>query len=119
LLLPLKKGAFHLAIQAQVPIVCVVTSSYLNFDNKKENKFLNSGKVKLRVFPAYETKGLTVESVNELTEHFQQFMQSEFDKLNKEMDLDPKYNTGYYREHKIVAKKNATVANGDEIKKSS
>ncbi|KAG2468834.1 CO4 protein, partial [Polypterus senegalus] len=38
-MLPFKRGAFHLAVQAQVPIVPVVMSSYKDFYNKKERKF--------------------------------------------------------------------------------
>jgi lysophosphatidate acyltransferase len=44
-LLPFKKGAFHLAIQAQIPIVPLVVSSYNSFYNKK-NKLFTSGKSK-------------------------------------------------------------------------
>ena len=90
-LLPLKKGAFHLAIHAQVPIVCAVTSSYLDFYSMKENKFKNSGQVKVKILPPYPTKGLTTDSVNSLVTHFQQVMQTEFDQLNKDIDLSPRY----------------------------
>ncbi|KAG8010385.1 1-acyl-sn-glycerol-3-phosphate acyltransferase beta [Nibea albiflora] len=38
-LLPFKKGAFHLAVQAQVPIIPVVFSSYSNFYLRKEKQF--------------------------------------------------------------------------------
>ncbi|CAF0790331.1 unnamed protein product [Brachionus calyciflorus] len=90
-LLPFKKGAFHLAIQAQVPIVCVVTSSYSNFYNKKEKKFNFVGKVKVRVLPPFQTTGMDSDSVNQLSKHLQDKMQKEFDLLNKEIGLDEKY----------------------------
>jgi len=92
-LLPFKKGAFHLAIRAQVPIVCIVTSSYSNFYNKKEKKFLPNGQVKLRVLPPFQTRGMNFESVNQVTKHLQEKMQKEFELLNKEMDLDKCYYT--------------------------
>jgi lysophosphatidate acyltransferase len=38
-LLPFKKGAFHLAIQAQVPIVPVVVANYSNVLNVKRKQF--------------------------------------------------------------------------------
>lgn len=92
-LLPFKKGAFHLAIQAQIPIVCMVTSSYANFFSMKERKYNFNGQVKVRVLPPFQTKGMTSDSVNQLTKHLQDTMQKEFDTLNKEINLDPKYYT--------------------------
>uniref|UniRef100_A0A8C3ME12 1-acylglycerol-3-phosphate O-acyltransferase n=1 Tax=Geospiza parvula TaxID=87175 RepID=A0A8C3ME12_GEOPR len=38
-MLPFKRGAFQLAVKAQVPIIPVVLSSYDNFYNQKEKKF--------------------------------------------------------------------------------
>jgi lysophosphatidate acyltransferase len=35
-ILPFKKGAFHVAIAAQVPILPVIFSSYYFLDNKKK-----------------------------------------------------------------------------------
>lgn len=43
-LLPFKKGAFHLAIQAQVPIVPVVVANYAHVLNVKK-KFFRPGVV--------------------------------------------------------------------------
>ena len=43
-LLPFKKGAFHLAIQAQVPIVPVVAANYSHVLNVKK-KIFNGGVV--------------------------------------------------------------------------
>jgi hypothetical protein len=69
----------------------VVNSSYLNFYSKKERKFLNSGKVKVRVLPPFQTQGMTLDSVSQLSKHLHELMQKEFDQLNKEIGLDEKY----------------------------
>ncbi|NXH43445.1 PLCB acyltransferase, partial [Dicaeum eximium] len=66
-LLPFKKGAFHLAIQAQVPVIPVVYSSFTTFYNPK-TKLFTSGKIKVEVLPPIETKGLTPDDVSDLTD---------------------------------------------------
>ncbi|XP_056207143.1 1-acyl-sn-glycerol-3-phosphate acyltransferase beta [Falco biarmicus] len=66
-LLPFKKGAFHLAVQAQVPVIPVVYSSFTTFYNPKKNLF-TSGKIKVEVLPPIETKGLTSGDVSDLTD---------------------------------------------------
>lgn len=68
-----------------------MTSSYSNFYNKKEKKFNFGGKVKVRVLPPFNTTGMTLESVGQLTKHLRDRMQKEFDLLNKEIGLDQKY----------------------------
>uniref|UniRef100_A0A8D2M4G7 1-acylglycerol-3-phosphate O-acyltransferase n=1 Tax=Zonotrichia albicollis TaxID=44394 RepID=A0A8D2M4G7_ZONAL len=66
-LLPFKKGAFHLAVQAQVPVIPVVYSSFTSFYNPK-TKLFTSGKIKVEVLPPIETKGLTSDDVTELSD---------------------------------------------------
>lgn len=46
-LLPFKKGAFHLAVQAQVPIVPIVVANYSNVLSLKK-KIFNSGVVPVK-----------------------------------------------------------------------
>ncbi|XP_071960975.1 1-acyl-sn-glycerol-3-phosphate acyltransferase beta-like [Antedon mediterranea] len=60
-----KKGAFHMAIQAQVPIVPVVMSCYKHMYNIKTQTF-NKVTINLIGLPAFETKGLTEDDVPEL-----------------------------------------------------
>ncbi|KAH9938083.1 1-acylglycerol-3-phosphate O [Fomitopsis serialis] len=62
-LLPLKKGAFHIAVQAGVPIVPVVCENYWRLYRK--NVF-GSGTLKIRVLPPIPTEGLTVADIPDL-----------------------------------------------------
>jgi lysophosphatidate acyltransferase len=66
-LLPFKKGAFHLAIQAQVPIVPVVVANYSHILNVKERRF-TTGRIPIKVLEPISTKGLTKEDVDSLLE---------------------------------------------------
>ncbi|RUP47563.1 hypothetical protein BC936DRAFT_145586 [Jimgerdemannia flammicorona] len=57
-LLPFKKGAFHLAVQAGVPIVPVVVANYSHvYDSKK--KTFRAGIVPIKVLTPIPTTGLT------------------------------------------------------------
>eukprot|EP00075_Anas_platyrhynchos_P037670 XP_027326923.1 1-acyl-sn-glycerol-3-phosphate acyltransferase beta [Anas platyrhynchos] len=47
-LLPFKKGAFHVAVQAQVPVIPVVYSSFTTFYNPKKNLFTSGTKETLQ-----------------------------------------------------------------------
>lgn len=62
-MLPLKKGGFHLAIQAGIPIVPVVTENYWRLYHKD---VFESGVVKVRVLPPVPTVGLTAKDVPDL-----------------------------------------------------
>ncbi|KAJ1951857.1 1-acylglycerol-3-phosphate O-acyltransferase, partial [Dispira parvispora] len=65
-LLPFKKGAFHMAIQAGIPIVPVVFSNYSSFYNPKHHYF-TGGTVQIQVLPPITTEGLTTEDVDQLS----------------------------------------------------
>lgn len=56
-LLPFKKGAFHLAKQAQIPIIPVVVSNYSRIFNAKDRVF-NRGEIVLEVLEPMPTDGL-------------------------------------------------------------
>ncbi|KAB0400301.1 hypothetical protein E2I00_011763 [Balaenoptera physalus] len=56
-MLPFKRGAFHLAVQAQVPIVPIVMSSYQDFYCKKERRFTSVRHSMLTVFREISTDG--------------------------------------------------------------
>jgi len=57
-LLPFKKGAFHLAVEGQIPIVPVVCENYSNIYNARARRFA-AGEMIIRVLPPISTKGLT------------------------------------------------------------
>ncbi|XP_061655581.1 1-acyl-sn-glycerol-3-phosphate acyltransferase beta isoform X1 [Phyllopteryx taeniolatus] len=101
-LLPFKKGAFHLAVQAQAPIIPVVFSSYSNFYLRKEKQFKSGkrfrtsicactraqsastfatctvGTIRLKILPKIETKGMTSEDVASLADKSFDVMRSAF-----------------------------------------
>ncbi|KAL8858310.1 MAG: hypothetical protein Q9178_005173 [Gyalolechia marmorata] len=61
-----KKGAFHLAVQAQVDVVPVVSANYWGLLGAREWRF-RSGEIPVRVLEPVSTKGLGVEDVEDLT----------------------------------------------------
>lgn len=64
-ILPFKKGAFYLAIAAQVPIVPIVVSPVLELFNVSK-RYLRGGSIQVRVLPPTPTEGLTDKDVSEL-----------------------------------------------------
>ncbi|XP_061589792.1 1-acyl-sn-glycerol-3-phosphate acyltransferase beta [Cololabis saira] len=80
-LLPFKKGAFHLAVQAQVPIVPVVFSSYGSFYHRKEKQF-NAGTIRLKILPKIDTKGMTTDDVSPLSEKSHDLMSTAFKEVS-------------------------------------
>ncbi|KAI0593959.1 hypothetical protein F4775DRAFT_575968 [Biscogniauxia sp. FL1348] len=81
-LLPFKKGAFHLAVQAGVPIVPVVAANYSHILHIKDFVF-NSGKIPVRVLDPIPTTGLTTEDVDELTRTTRELMLKEMIELTE------------------------------------
>lgn len=81
-LLPFKKGAFYLAIQAQVPIIPVVYSSFSSFYNPK-TKLFTSATIKVEVLDAIPTRGLTVADVPTLMDDCHQAMRTTFFRMSK------------------------------------
>ncbi|XP_006875621.1 PREDICTED: 1-acyl-sn-glycerol-3-phosphate acyltransferase alpha isoform X2 [Chrysochloris asiatica] len=80
-MLPFKRGAFHLAVQAQVPIVPIVMSSYQDFYCKKERRF-TSGRCQVRVLPPVPTEGLTPDDVPELADRVRHSMLTVFREIS-------------------------------------
>ncbi|KIX95760.1 uncharacterized protein Z520_08468 [Fonsecaea multimorphosa CBS 102226] len=67
MLLPFKKGAFHLAVQGDVPIVPIVAENYSSVLNPKARRF-NAGTIRVKVLDPIPTKGLTAADVDKLTQ---------------------------------------------------
>lgn len=81
---PFKKGAFHMAIDEQIPILPVVFSSYCSFLNDKK-KILNAGNIILTALPAIPTKGLTKDDLPKLMEFVHELMQGTFKSTSNEV----------------------------------
>ncbi|KAK4702501.1 lysophosphatidate acyltransferase, partial [Phenoliferia sp. Uapishka_3] len=62
-LLPFKKGAFHLAVAAQLPIVPIICENYAALYSAKEKRF-DSGELVIKVLPPIPTTGLTSSSAD-------------------------------------------------------
>ena len=73
-LLPFKKGAFHMAIAAQVSIVPIVASSIDPLIDMK-NKKIRAGTVHIEVLEPISTKGMTESDVDKLLQMTYQRMQ--------------------------------------------
>jgi len=80
--LPFKKGAFHMALQAQVPIVPMVISSYSTFYSSKKKRFDNGGQVTIQILPPVPTKGLTADDMDKLMESVRKPMLETYQKLS-------------------------------------
>lgn len=87
-----KKGAFHVAIQAQVPILPVVFSSYQNFLDKKLRIF-ETGDVIIESLPEISTIGLTHEDTNELMQQTRQLMIDKFSEITREIQTKQSLNS--------------------------
>jgi lysophosphatidate acyltransferase len=79
-----KKGGFHAAIHAQVPIVPIVISSYESFLDV-EKKVFNSGDVIVEALPQIPTTGMEAKDVEKLIEMTKYVMTRKFDELNLEI----------------------------------
>jgi lysophosphatidate acyltransferase len=63
-LLPFKKGAFHLAVQASLPVTPIICENYWRIYHKG---VFGTGTIKVRVLPPVQTTGLTTAEVSDLT----------------------------------------------------
>ncbi|KAI1974011.1 1-acylglycerol-3-phosphate O-acyltransferase [Ophidiomyces ophidiicola] len=81
-LLPFKKGAFHLAVQAGVDIVPVVVENYSHVLNIKKWRF-SAGSIRIKVLPAISTHGFTSTDVDSLAIRTRETMLAALMDLNK------------------------------------
>ena len=104
-----KKGAFHLAVRAQVPIVPVVCANYWGVLSIEERRF-RAGRIPVIVLEPVETKGLKTEDVDRLTEEMRERMLRELVLLSespaglKAMQAQP----GIEEESKVAAEQRAS-----------
>lgn len=77
---PFKKGAFHLAVRAQVPVLPVVCANYHGVLSVREGRF-RAGRIPVRVLEPVRTKGLRVEDVDRLCEEVRAMMVRELVEL--------------------------------------
>ncbi|KAF2768301.1 acyltransferase-domain-containing protein [Teratosphaeria nubilosa] len=106
-LLPFKKGAFHLAVQAQVPIVPVVVANYSNILNMKR-KIFRAGTIPVKVLEPISTKGKGKEDVDALLEEVREKMLAELRLL-----------TTHAREEGVALKEEDAETNGSVSVKAS
>ncbi|XP_020288132.1 1-acyl-sn-glycerol-3-phosphate acyltransferase alpha isoform X1 [Pseudomyrmex gracilis] len=82
---PFKKGAFHVAIRSQLPILPVVYSSYY-FLSAEEKRF-DAGRILVTTLPPISTEGLSTDDVEELMEKTRSAMSEVFHAANREIQL--------------------------------
>jgi lysophosphatidate acyltransferase len=82
-LLPFKKGAFHLAVKAQVPIVPVVCANYSYILNLRRQIF-NSGRIPVKALKKIETKGMGPDDVEDLMKFVREKMLIALRELSEE-----------------------------------
>ncbi|MFK3973822.1 lysophospholipid acyltransferase family protein [Pseudomonas sp. NPDC087358] len=81
-LLPFKRGAFQMAIEAGVPIVPVCVSTYVR--DMRLNAW-DSGQVMIRALPALPTAGLTCEDIPALIERCHGQMQQCIEQMDTQL----------------------------------
>ncbi|XP_020641310.3 1-acyl-sn-glycerol-3-phosphate acyltransferase alpha [Pogona vitticeps] len=86
-MLPFRRGAFHLALKAQVPIIPIVTCSLMATYNYKEKMF-SPGHWTIQILPKIETKGLRVEDAMALAESTRHLMQDTFCEISRDVCRD-------------------------------
>lgn len=85
-----KKGAFHAAIHAQVPIVPVVFSAYSHFLDAK-NKVFNNGEIIITALPEIPTEGLTIKDVDDLIKRTRDAMIVTYNATSNETEKASKF----------------------------
>ncbi|KAG0318201.1 1-acylglycerol-3-phosphate O-acyltransferase [Dissophora globulifera] len=81
-LLPFKKGAFHLAIQSQHPILPIVSEPYSHIYDSAKRSF-PGGELEIRVLDPIPTIGMTTDDVNELMEKTRDVMMKHLREMDR------------------------------------
>ena len=87
-MLPFKKGAFHMAVDAGLPILPVIISEYDFIDSKRKRfGYCIDPEVNMTVLKAVETTGLTKADIDQLTEDTRNKMIDVFKRDKEERNL--------------------------------
>jgi len=95
-MLPFKKGGFHLAINAGIPIVPIVVENYWHIYRKG---VFDTGVIKVRILPLIPTSSLTVADVHDLSARVREVM------LEALYELSPKAPSEKTSKLEVVAEK--------------
>ncbi|KAG5682761.1 hypothetical protein PVAND_012094 [Polypedilum vanderplanki] len=95
-----KKGAFNVAVQAQVPIIPVVISSYTTFLDKKL-KIFESSEIIIEALPEISTKGLSHNDINQLMQKSRKLMIEKYNENTQEILMK--------NSHKIMKEKSYNI----------
>ncbi|KAG0322030.1 1-acylglycerol-3-phosphate O-acyltransferase [Linnemannia gamsii] len=87
-LLPFKKGAFHLAIQAQLPILPIISEGYSHIYDSSKRSF-PGGELEIRILDPIPTTGLTADDVNELMEKTRNLMLKHLKEMDRQSTSSP------------------------------
>ncbi|XP_015596982.1 1-acyl-sn-glycerol-3-phosphate acyltransferase alpha [Cephus cinctus] len=82
---PFKKGAFHVAISSQLPILPVVFSSYYFLST--EEKRLDAGRIVITTLPPIPTEGLGKDDIEALMDKTRKAMSDVFHATSREVQL--------------------------------
>jgi 1-acyl-sn-glycerol-3-phosphate acyltransferase len=82
-LLPFKKGAFYVAVQAQVPIVPLVSAPLRSFVNWSERRLIG-GTLKIRILPPISTVNLAESDVARIADETRSKMLEALNQLSKD-----------------------------------
>ncbi|CAG8578351.1 3393_t:CDS:2 [Acaulospora morrowiae] len=66
-LLPFKKGAFHMAVQAGIPIIPIVVANYSDIYSSRQRIF-RGGQIHIKVLPSIETTGIDVDDKDQIND---------------------------------------------------
>ncbi|KAF9294985.1 1-acylglycerol-3-phosphate O-acyltransferase [Mortierella antarctica] len=115
-MLPFKKGAFHLAIQAQLPVLPVVSVGYSHIYDSSKRSF-PGGELEIRVLEPISTKGMTAEDVNSLMERTREVMLKHLKEMDMAIKPQPQLSTSSV---KVIEEKTETRrAREEEVDKST
>ncbi|VDD87083.1 unnamed protein product [Enterobius vermicularis] len=96
-MLTFKKGAFNIAVQAKVPVIPCVISSYRAFYDKEGKFFKTYGHLVVEIMSPVSTDELALEDVPGLTERIRYDMMKTFERISrvaeeKQKELETKKN---------------------------